>query len=126
MRTMGRITGGLTLLLLPALYGAGCAAPVDSEVTAEESAGAPDEEQVGESADAVGSCHTTTTCPDPKSCGSWSTGFVCGTRCAPANRQCDFQQALITYVESFRSCVLQDNSMCTEYLVSGTVTSCQC
>ena len=42
------------------------------------------EEDVAEVSSEVGSCHAVTKCPDPKSCGSWSSYYTCGEACLPA------------------------------------------
>lgn len=144
MNMFGRILGGFSLVTFACLYGAACVAPVDTlapEDIAPESddAVAGEEEVVSESADAIGTCHGYTTCPNPKSCGSWSTYYACGTTCV-YNRDCggcgpihldpdcvpDGTKGLRQFSEQFRTCTLQDGSTCTEYNLISSIVDCGC
>lgn len=142
MNMLGRILGGLGLVTFSCLYSAACVAPVDpepEEITPEGSSDVVGEEEVAESADAIGTCHGYTTCPNPKSCGSWSTYTACGTTCV-YNRECggcgpihldpdcvpDGTKGLRQFSEQFRACVLQDGSTCMEYNLISSIVDCGC
>lgn len=142
MRTLGRIIGGVSFVVMPWLYGAGCAVPVETPTAEETPVADPadGEGHVGEASDAVYSCHGEVTCPDPKSCGGWSAFYDCGTQCL-YNRACggcppigqdltcvpDGTKGLYDYSEQFRTCILQNGHSCTEYHRSaGYVISCGC
>lgn len=142
MSMFGRILGGLCVVTLSCLYGAACVAPVDSEpedITPESAEEVAGEEDVASSADAIGTCHGYTTCPDPKSCGSWSTYSACGTSCV-RNRECggcgplsqdpdcipDGTKGLRQFSEAFRTCTLQNGSTCTEYTLISSIVDCGC
>jgi len=146
MNMLGRILGGLGLVALSAVYSAACVAPgpVDSEpedIGPDSSEDVSPEEDVAEASSEVGSCHAVTTCPDPKSCGSWSSYYTCGEVCLAAiscngcphppdpEDPCEPnpQKGLRPVYEKFRSCILQNGSSCTEYSsYNGGIISCGC
>jgi hypothetical protein len=142
MRRFGTIVGALGVLGMTWILGAGCAAPV--ETPEEQGASAlpgGGEANVAVAAEAVTGCHTNTTCPNPKSCGSWSGFYACGTDCH-VNRGCggcgpvlqdpgcvpDGTLGLYEYDEQFRTCILQDGTRCTEYQEAAGphLISCGC
>lgn len=75
-------------------------------------------------------CHGFSTCPDPKSCGGWSTLVACDSPfCDSADPFCESKGALTaTYQpkEKFRACTLSDGSQCLEWLTISFRTHCGC
>jgi hypothetical protein len=71
-------------------------------------------------------CMAPTTCPDPKSCGTWSTPFECAEECLPQLCQGGAEGVLGRgYSNSFRDCTLLDNSPCREWQLT-TFSFCGC
>ena len=80
---------------------------------------------------AAGACHGASSCPSPKSCGSWSSFYDCDAAFCGWDDFCitktGSEEALVQPREQFRSCVLSDGSTCLEY--SNTFTfrlHCNC
>jgi hypothetical protein len=72
-------------------------------------------------------CHAGNTCPDPKSCGSWSTYANCEAPFCMADETC-VTTGIATYQlkERFRTCTLADSSTCTEWELVGVRLFCHC
>jgi hypothetical protein len=72
------------------------------------------------------SCVAATTCPDPKSCGSWSIPFECDEQCLPQLCQGGAEGVLGRgFSNSFRDCTLADQTPCREWQVT-TFSFCGC
>jgi hypothetical protein len=87
-------------------------------------------------AEAAAACHPVTTCPDPKSCASWSTWYDCGDPiCRPVRgcgEDCDidprfcFGPGQRQPRERFRVCFLSGGTQCIEYQRTNVVIGCGC
>jgi hypothetical protein len=75
-------------------------------------------------------CHGFITCPNPKSCGSWSTWVACDSPyCDDADSFCLGKNIpLATYQpkEQFRACTLSNGSQCLEWVTASFRTRCGC
>jgi putative hemolysin len=75
-------------------------------------------------------CHGSSACPDPKSCGGWSTLVACDSPyCEEADSFCLAKGAqLETYQlkEQFRACTLSDGSQCLEWMTFSFRARCGC
>jgi hypothetical protein len=73
------------------------------------------------------SCHLYNVCPDPKSCGSWSTYYACGDPFCHEDPSCtETNEATYQGKERFRACILQDSSVCFEYQEIAQQLFCEC
>jgi hypothetical protein len=71
-------------------------------------------------------CHENT-CPDPKSCGSWSGYYSCEDPFCEDDPSCYYSDfATYQFMNRFRACVLQDNSSCIEYQIIANRLYCGC
>lgn len=72
-------------------------------------------------AHAAPACQSASTCPDPKSCGSWSGYFDCEEPFCDLDPFCGAkvgqEEAPATFQlrQQFRDCILLDGSPCREY-----------
>jgi hypothetical protein len=72
-------------------------------------------------------CHGTTPCPQPKSCGSWSSYFNCSAPfCEQDDPGCGGGPATYQAKERFRACTLAGGTMCTEYESIAQRLHCGC
>jgi hypothetical protein len=75
-------------------------------------------------------CHGFITCPDPKSCGSWSTWVACDSPyCDDADSFClgkNIPLATWQPKEQFRACTLSNGSQCLEWVTASFRTRCGC
>jgi len=72
-------------------------------------------------------CNMSNSCPDPKSCGGWSTYYNCDEPFCMEDETCYYGgQGTYQLKERFRACILQDNSICNEYEWIGQRLSCHC
>lgn len=71
-------------------------------------------------------CMAATTCPDPKSCGSWSTGFECNETCqsnlCAGGAEGRFGRA---FSNQFRDCTLLNGTTCREWALTS-ILFCGC
>jgi len=65
------------------------------------------------------------TCPEPKSCGSWSGWYACDDEFCEED-PCVAGIATFQTMERFRSCTLADNSNCVEYEHYADMRHCGC
>lgn len=91
---------------------------------------AEDPEAMREAAAALGTCHTSTTCPGYGSCTGWSTpGYcsdTCSARCCHDGPSCNEPDiGGRVYKESFRVCFNAAGASCTEWSVTSTYV-CGC
>lgn len=71
-------------------------------------------------------CIAATTCPDPKSCGSWSASFECAEQCQAQLCQGGAEGVLGRgFSNSFRDCTLLNGTACREWRVT-TFSFCGC
>jgi hypothetical protein len=71
-------------------------------------------------------CIADFTCPDPKSCGTWSIALECDEQCLPQLCQGGAEGVLGRgFSNSFRDCTLGNGSACREWRVT-TFTFCGC
>ena len=71
-------------------------------------------------------CMAPTTCPDPKSCGTWSTSFECDETCLSSLCEGGAEGRLGRgFSNSFRDCTEQDMTTCREWQQT-TFTFCGC
>jgi hypothetical protein len=66
-------------------------------------------------------CMAATTCPNPKSCGSWSTAFECAETCSKTPCQGGTEGLLgRAFLNKFRDCTLLDGTACREWALTFT------
>jgi hypothetical protein len=78
---------------------------------------------------AAAACHGYTSCPDPKSCGGWSTLVDCDSQFCDSHPDCDFKTggtAIVQLKERFRACTLADGSQCLEWQLYSYKVRCGC
>lgn len=67
-------------------------------------------------------CMAATTCPDPKSCGTWSTSFECNETCLTSLCSGGAEGRVgRAFSNSFRDCTELDGSSCREWQLTSTL-----
>ncbi|HEV7508628.1 MAG TPA: hypothetical protein VGS07_27360 [Thermoanaerobaculia bacterium] len=78
---------------------------------------------------AAAACHGFITCPDPKSCASWTAFTACEDPFCDSHPSCDIKSngiATVQLKERFRACTLSNGSQCIEWQTSSFVVHCGC
>src|SRR5262245_40317474 len=71
-------------------------------------------------------CMAAKTCPNPKSCGSWSTSFECSEMCLSGVCQGGAEGQLgRAFLNKFRDCTLLDGTACREWQLTS-ISFCGC
>lgn len=67
-------------------------------------------------------CMAATTCPDPKSCGTWSTAFECNETCLSSLCAGGAEGRLgRAWSNKFRDCTLLNGTACREWALTSTL-----
>jgi hypothetical protein len=78
---------------------------------------------------AAAACHSGGPCPNPTSCGGWSTLVACDSPFCDSHPSCDFKSggvATVQLKERFRACTLADGSQCLEWQLYSYLVHCGC